>query len=190
MAKYNSLQQCTFEQINLFPSAPIQFLNHCYSKICTFYRKCILQRKYLERNTSYVLLIIAEARKPFVPFEFIYVRQNCLQSQNILNFFLFIATSNIYFWLDLCYSICSDLISFLFSKKKHVLLGHLSVNVFSVYRFTLNSLHGFGCLVCQLISVKIFGAKKNIFSTYFLCSFALALWIFFRHSSCNSSFTG
>ena len=24
-------------------------------------------------------------------------------------------------------------------------------------------MHGFGCLVCQLISVKIFGAKKNIF---------------------------
>ena len=75
-------------------------------------------------------------------------------------------------------------------KKKHFLLGHPSVNVFPVFRFNLNSLHGFGCLVCQLTSVKIFGAKKNIFSTYCLCSFALALWIFFRHPSCNSSFTG
>ena len=118
MAKYNSLQKCTFEQINLFPSAPIQFLNHCYSKICTFYRKYILQRKYLESRTSYILLITAYPRKPLVSFEFMCVRQNCLQSQNILNFFLFIATSNIFFWWDLFYSICSDLISFLFSKKR------------------------------------------------------------------------
>ena len=184
MAKYNSLQECTFEQINLLPSAPIQFLDHCYSKMCTFYRKCILQRKYLESRTSYILLISADPRKPFVPFEFIYVRQNCWQSQNILNFFSFIATSNNFFWWDLCHSICSDLISILF-KKKHVLLEHPSVNVFPVFRFTLNSLYVWFWLpsmsvdICQniwckkehffnVVIVYIFFGIVNILQTFFL----------------------
>ena len=171
MAKYNSLQQCTFEQINLFPSAPIQFLNHCYSKICTFYRKYILQRKYLESRTSYILLITAYPRKPLVSFEFMCVRQNCLQSQNILNFFLLIATSKIYFLVGLMlqYIIYSDLISFLFSKKT-CSLGHPSVYVFTVFRFTLNSLNAWFWLLSMSVDIcqNIWCKKEHFFNVLFV----------------------
>ena len=88
-------------------------------------------------------MIIADPRTPFVPCEFIYVRQNCLQSQNNLNFFLFIATSNIFFGGTYARVYVVIWSAFYFS-------GH---PVFFVFRFTLNSLNAWFWLPSMSVDI-------------------------------------